>query len=80
MKTKHLFIIYFAFFFVINATVNAQLKQTITQVAGKLVKTAGIYTISFDATSGSRRISSGIYFYSITANNFHQTKKMILLK
>jgi len=39
-------------------------------------KTAGSYTFNFDAS----KLSSGIYFYSITTGNFHQTKKMILAK
>ncbi len=39
-------------------------------------KQAGTYTVSFDASN----LASGIYIYSINANNFHQTKKMLLLK
>lgn len=39
-------------------------------------KTAGSYIFNFDAS----KLSSGIYFYSITAGNFHQTRKMILTK
>lgn len=39
-------------------------------------KNAGIYRIKFDGSS----LSSGVYFYSITFNNFMQTKSMILLK
>jgi len=36
----------------------------------------GTHTIDFNSTN----IPSGIYFYRIEANNFSQTKKMILLK
>jgi len=36
----------------------------------------GTYEVDFKGTS----ISSGIYFYTLTANNFVSTKKMILLK
>ncbi len=36
----------------------------------------GVHNITFDATD----IASGIYFYSITAGDFSQTKKMILMK
>ena len=39
-------------------------------------KNSGIYEINFDA----KDLSSGIYFYSIKAKEFYQSKKMILLK
>ncbi len=39
-------------------------------------KPAGNYEVEFDAS----HISSGIYFYSLHAGVFFQTKKMILLK
>lgn len=39
-------------------------------------KPPGIYSVSFDAG----KLSSGIYFYRLTADNFSQTKKMILIK
>jgi para-nitrobenzyl esterase len=39
-------------------------------------KTAGSYSYIFDGSS----LSSGIYFYRITAGKFAQTKKMILMK
>ncbi|MFZ1291318.1 MAG: CotH kinase family protein [Melioribacteraceae bacterium] len=39
-------------------------------------KEAGSYTIQFDGN----KLSSGIYFYQITANEFTKTLKMILLK
>ncbi|MEO8209052.1 MAG: T9SS type A sorting domain-containing protein [bacterium] len=40
------------------------------------VQTAGYYTINYNAIS----LSSGVYFYTITSNNFVATKKMILVK
>ncbi|MEN8193314.1 MAG: T9SS type A sorting domain-containing protein, partial [Bacteroidota bacterium] len=41
---------------------------------------AGNYEVVFDASSVSRRMTSGVYFYRITAGNFVDTKKMILLR
>ena len=40
------------------------------------VKTAGYYSVSFNANS----ISSGIYFYTLKADEFTSTKKMVLVK
>ena len=40
------------------------------------IKTAGYYTVNFNASD----LSSGVYFYSLSANNFTATKKMMLLK
>ena len=39
-------------------------------------KTAGSYSVTFDAGN----LSSGIYYYTISAGDFHQTKKLVLLK
>jgi len=40
------------------------------------VKTAGYYSVNFNASN----LSSGVYFYSLSADNFTATKKMILVK
>ncbi|HMS34680.1 MAG TPA: T9SS type A sorting domain-containing protein [Ignavibacteria bacterium] len=40
------------------------------------VQTAGYYSINYNASS----LSSGVYFYTISAGNFVQTKKMMLVK
>jgi hypothetical protein len=49
-------------------------------------KTAGSYEIEFSAIGGSGsgknvlNLPSGVYFYRITAGEFVQTKKMVLMK
>jgi len=46
-------------------------------------KPAGSYKVEFNAASHSgevRNLTSGIYFYKLQAENFIETRKMILLK
>ena len=72
-----------------TTTIRFSLKETgvvslkVYNVIGQLVTTlvngqkpAGTYEYNFDASS----LSSGIYFYSIKAGDFTQTRKMILMK
>ncbi|MBK7447021.1 MAG: T9SS type A sorting domain-containing protein [Ignavibacteria bacterium] len=40
------------------------------------VKTAGYYNVEFNASN----LSSGIYFYRISAGNYTATKKMMLIR
>ncbi len=58
-------------------------KLAVYDILGREIKTiidqnqkAGTYTIQFNATG----LSSGIYFYKLFANDFAQTKKMIITK
>ena len=37
---------------------------------------AGVYEINFEASE----LNSGSYFYKLSATNFNETKKMILIK
>jgi len=49
-------------------------------------KNSGDYSVDFSATGGSAsggnvsNLSSGVYFYTLSVNNFTQTRKMILEK
>ncbi len=59
--------------------VNMYVINTLGQLVATLVneqKPAGNYTVSFDAS----QLSSGVYFYTIEAGSFRQTKKMLLIK
>lgn len=64
-------------------SVNSKVSLKVYDVLGKEVavlvneeKQSGNYKINFDA----HKLASGIYFYSLHANNFVQNRKMILLK
>ena len=63
--------------------VDSKVNVTVFDLSGKEivtlindVKTAGYYTIDFNASN----LSSGIYFYRISAGNFTATKKMTIIK
>jgi len=44
-------------------------------------RTAGKHNIYWNATDNfGNRVSSGVYFYTIRADNFVETKKMVLMK
>jgi len=43
-------------------------------------KTAGSYELDFHPASSIKNLASGIYFYSLQAGSFVETKKMIFLK
>jgi len=46
------------------------------QILVNETKSAGTYTVSFDAAS----VPSGVYFYTLEAGSFVSTKKMVLIK
>ena len=69
----------------IDYTVPAQglVKLEIFNVSGQLVRTlvndtknAGTYTVRLDATG----LTSGLYFYRMTAGEITETRKMVLMK
>jgi hypothetical protein len=65
-----------------------QVSLSIYNVLGRRVKTlfdghqeAGMQTLLWDGRDDDgEQLSSGIYFYRLQADNFHQTKKMTLVK
>jgi hypothetical protein len=52
------------------------LGQEIATLLHNEAKEEGTHEIQFDAT----HLSSGIYFYTLTTENFSATKKMVLMK
>ena len=59
----------------VTLTVYNSLGEAIINLVNE-IKEAGIYEIEFDGTN----LPSGIYLYTLSAGNFMQTKKLILLK
>tara|TARA_B100000315_G_C14594933_1_gene598326 strand:+ start:8073 stop:11435 length:3363 start_codon:yes stop_codon:yes gene_type:complete len=54
-------------------------QEIVTLVSSKFE--AGYHEIVWDGKNGSgEMVSAGVYIYSLSVNDFHQTKKMILLK
>jgi len=63
----------------VEAFVTLDIYNAIGQKVASLVnetKSAGNYTVDFNAST----LTSGIYFYKISAGSFTETKKMILMK
>jgi hypothetical protein len=59
--------------------VNLKIFNVLGQEVKSLVnqfQNAGTYTVTFDASS----LTSGVYFYSLSTDNFSQVKKMMLVK
>jgi len=62
-----------------KSKVTLSIYNTLGQIVSTLIneeKEAGIYQLKFNAST----LSSGVYFYKISAGEFNQTKKLILLK
>ena len=62
-----------------RTNVNISVYNLLGQLAAELVNTemdAGIYTVEFDGSG----LSSGTYIYRITAGNFTEVKKLVLVK
>jgi hypothetical protein len=62
-----------------SGIVNVKIFNVLGQLVKTLVnqvQTAGTHQVSFNASS----LSTGVYFYSLTVDNFTQVKKMMLIK
>ncbi|KAF0138843.1 MAG: 5'-nucleotidase [Stygiobacter sp.] len=62
-----------------NSHVTLKVYDVLGRIVAELVneeKSAGSYTVKFDGT----KFSSGVYFYTIKAGNFSDTKKLLLAK
>ncbi len=65
-----------------------KISLTVYDILGRNVKTlindftqAGKYTVSWDGTNNKgERVASGVYMYRLVAEDFVQTKKMVLLR
>lgn len=62
--------------------IDSKVSIKVYDVLGNLIETlvdeqkqAGYYEVAFNSSS-----ASGVYFYTISADNFHQTKKMLMVK
>ena len=64
----------------VSITIFNLLGQQVAELVNEEIA-AGSYRVSWDGISSSgQRASSGIYFYRLVADDFIDTKKMILLK
>ena len=66
-----------------STPITSRIKLVVYDMLGKVVKElideivpAGIHEVNFDAT----QLSSGVYIYKISSNNFNISKKLVLLK
>jgi len=63
----------------ITTNISIAHKEWVHQLVAELVndlKQPGSYTVTFDGTN----LASGIYFYKLEAGNYHDSKKMLLVK
>ena len=64
--------------------VSIKVYDVLGNFVGQLVneeKSSGIYEVEFSATGGNAiNLSSGVYFYALSAGDFFEQKKMVVLK
>ncbi len=78
-NNSKILILIFCFIVVLLSVVCIRIYDALGKEITELVreqKDPGIYTVEFNAN----KLPSGIYFYTLTANNFSDTKKMFLIK
>jgi len=63
----------------VELSIYSMLGQRIETLVSKR-QNAGNYHFEWDATSRQSEIASGVYFYQLTAGDFKQCKKLIVLK
>ena len=57
------------------------LGQKVQTLVAQQLQNAGYYRLTWDGSDANgHTVSSGIYFYRLTTQNFTQTRKMLLLK
>lgn len=66
-------------FGLVNITIYDALGRVVETLVNSELK-PGTYKAEWPAAGGSSKFTSGVYFYKLTAGNFTETKKMILLK
>ena len=66
---------------------NYKVSVKIYDMLGRLVtvifsgnQNPGIYSVEFNAESVGRNLSSGVYYYQVSADQFSMTRKMLLVK
>jgi len=63
----------------VTLTVYNMLGQKVATLVNEY-KTAGKYTVNWTAANNGAKLASGVYFYSLQAEEYNQVKKMVLMK
>jgi hypothetical protein len=64
---------------VVTIKVYNELGEEISQLLNE-EKRAGTYIVDFSSIQGNKVLPSGIYIYKLTAGNYSDSKKMVILK
>jgi hypothetical protein len=63
----------------VSLSIYNTLGELVTELVNE-IKEAGSYSVTFDGSSVSNKLDSGVYFYRIETPTFAKSNKMILLK